>query len=139
MTLIWHESIHFFVNLLIALFIFYRYKSWKLVLIVFLVGIFLDIDHLVDLLLANGNLSDIITGYYFASSQKAYVLLHSWELLILWWIYIIYSKKFDLGWAVTLAFLGHVFIDQFSYSTYLLTYFFSYRILVDFQLDKLFF
>lgn len=138
MSLVWHESIHFFVSFLIALFVFYRYGSWKLVAIVFLVGFFLDIDHLVDWILANGSLDDIVTGHYFASSQKAYVLLHSWELLIPWWIYIIYFKKFDLGWVVTLAFIGHLLIDQFSYSTQPITYFLSYRILVDFQLDRLF-
>lgn len=138
MSLILHELIHFFVSFLIAIFVYKKYRSWKLALIVMLVGIFLDIDHIFDIILASGNLSQITSGHYFATSQKAYVLLHSWELLIPWWIYIVYSKKYDLGWAVTLTFIGHLLIDQFSYSTHPMTYFLSFRIIVDYNLSKLF-
>lgn len=147
MKLINHELIHFFVTFLIAVFVFWKWKNWKLLIWVFGVGIFLDLDHLVDWLLAGGNFSNIrniITGYYFTTSQKAYVPLHSWELLIPWWAYIIWTARqgsknnYSLGWAITLAFIGHLLVDQFSYSTQPLTYFFSYRVINEFQLNTLF-
>ena len=156
MRLIFHESIHFFVALIIAILIYSQYKSWKLVIIIFTVSFLLDIDHVIDLVAANGKLQDIITGHYFSISQKAYVLLHSFELLIPWWIYIICcshpktgriypakrakacQSKLGLGWAVSLAFVSHLLIDQFSYNTSLLTYFLTYRIMNGFELTKLF-
>lgn len=138
MLLIGHELIHFFVTLLIATIVYLKWRNWKLVVWVFAVGIFLDTDHIIDCYLATGGLN-IFNTSYFQISQKAYVFLHSWELLIPWWIYIIYSKKFDLGLAVTLVFIGHLLVDQFSYSTHLLTYFLSYRIINGFELGKLFY
>ena len=148
MSLILHELVHFFVSLLIAFFVIKKYKSLKFAIIVMVVGMFLDIDHIFDIILASGNFKEIITGHYFATSQKAYVLLHSWELLIPWWGYICWKTShhssgsknnlYPLGWAVTLAFVGHLLIDQFSYNTHLFTYFISYKIFVNFDLSKLF-
>lgn len=137
MSLILHELIHFFVALAIAGFIYLKWRNWKLVVWVFAVGIFLDIDHLIDCYLTNGDFN-VFENSYFATSQKAYVLLHSWELLIPWWIWIIYSKKYSLGWTISLAFVGHLLIDQFSYSSQPLTYFLTYRILHGFDLSELF-
>lgn len=137
MSLINHELIHFFVTLLIAIFVFLMWRSWKLVIWVFAIGIFLDTDHLIDCYLATGGIN-IFNNSYFTISQKAYVIFHSWDLLIPWWIYIIYSKKYPLGWAVTLALLGHLLVDQFSYSAHPLTYSLIYRIFHHFQLNQLF-
>lgn len=138
MSLLNHELIHFFVTLLVSFFIYWKYKKISLVIVVYAVGIFLDIDHLFDLLAAGGNLSQISQGLYFSSSGKVYVILHSWELLIPWWIYIAYSKKYDLGWTVTLAFIAHILVDQLSYPTYPLTYFISFRAMHNFNLGEIF-
>lgn len=146
MRLIYHESIHFFVALAIAAFIYWRYKSWKLVFLVLGVSFLLDIDHLFDLMAAGGGLKDAFSSSYFLSSNKVYVFLHSWELLIPWWIYIIWTTprqssgraNYPLGWAVTLAFVGHLLVDQFSYGAYPLTYFLTYRIFHHFNLNQLF-
>lgn len=143
MHLISHELIHVFVSLVISVFVFWSFdcaqdKKWKLVIWVFAVGVFLDMDHLFDLITASGNLNDIFASSYFLRSNKVFVFLHSWELLVPWWIYIIWSRRYPLGWAVTLAFVGHLLVDQFSYGAYPLTYFLTYRWINNFQLDQLF-
>jgi len=138
MSLLNHELIHFFVTFAIAIFVYWKYKKISLVIVVFAIGIFLDLDHLIDLYISGGNLSQITQGLYFSASGKVYVLFHSWELLIPWWIYILYSRKYDLGWTVTLAFVAHILIDQFSYQTYPTTYFLTSRIINKFNLGEIF-
>lgn len=141
-----HETLHILVTLIVAIFAYWRYRKISLVIIVCLVGLCLDIDHVFDYLLAHANLKQLATGEYFTTSGKVYVLLHAWEWLIIWWGFILFilpaiDKKpihYDLAIVVTLAYLGHMLIDQFSYQTQPETYFITFRILYNFNLKEIF-
>lgn len=141
-----HETLHILVTITIAFFAYWRYRKISLVVAVCLVGLCLDIDHIFDFIWAQANVSQLLTGDYFTTSGKVYVLFHAWEWIIVWWIFIIFilpaidkqKIHYDLGLVVTCAFLGHMLIDQFSYQTKPETYFITFRILHNFNLKEIF-
>lgn len=141
--LLFHESIHIIFTTVLSLFLYYKFKNWKLVLVAFFVVIFLDIDHLLDY-----GLYEIKTGIftfpfatdYFHGSQKVLVLLHGWELSI---PLLIAGKKIGslknirgLEWTIVLSYLGHLIVDQLSYSPHLLGYSLIFRILTNFDISS---
>ncbi len=92
------EIIHFSTALLIGFLISRRWGKPKLVYPAAIFGAFLvDIDHLVDYFLAFGfdfNLIQFLSGYHFLISDKLYIPLHGWEVVLLfllffWW----FTKK----------------------------------------------
>lgn len=137
-----HETIHLILTALIAGFLFWRFKDWRLVIVAFLVGIFIDIDHWFDYFAYFGlkiNLSDFFNvASYVIPAGKIYVLLHGWEFVIpLWLIGRWLGEKFKirgLEWAVGLSYLGHLLWDNFSFSHHPLAYSFIYRLLNNFSL-----
>ena len=107
----------------------------------FLLGVFIDADHLFDYFAYFGwhfNLADFFhAGNYMEQAGKTYILLHGWEYLLpLWIIGRFLGKKVKargLEWAVTLAYLGHLFWDQISFSHNPGAYFVVYRLLHHFS------
>jgi hypothetical protein len=118
-NIIAHEFLHLLFALTISNFVFRKFKSLRLIPVVFLVTFFIDIDHLTEGFLIYGpNLNWIRTfqGNYFRESGKMTILLHSWELIPL----ILYlGKKFKV-WPVvftaSLALICHYIVDQLVYS-----------------------
>ena len=137
-----HELVHFLLTFLVALFIWWRYRNWRLILVVFLVGIFIDVDHWFDYWAyfgLNFNLARFFNvANYIHGSQKVYVLLHGWELVIVFWLIgKLIGRKLKikgLEWAISLAYLGHLLWDNFSFSHHPLAYFLTYRWLNNFSL-----
>lgn len=141
--LLFHESLHLLLTSLIAFFLYHRFKTLKLVLVAFLVIILLDADHLFDYFLyvfSSNNFSHPFSVNYFQGSSKVFVLLHGWEWSLPLWLI---SRKIGkrkklvgLEWAVTLSYLGHLLIDQLSYTSNPLAYFLTFRLLTGFDLTK---
>jgi len=137
-----HEAIHLILTAVIARFLFWRFKDWRLVLVAFVFGIFIDLDHWFDYFAYFGlriNLTDFfsVTSYVIPSG-KIYVLLHGWEFVIpLWLIGRWEGKRLKikgLEWAVALSYLGHLLWDNFSFPHHPLAYSFIYRLLNNFSL-----
>lgn len=141
--LLYHESYHFLLTLLIALFLYRKYHYKRLILFVILTGIFIDIDHLFDYfhyVLKTSSLTFPFTTDYFHGSQKVFVLLHGWE-----WIPVLYitGKKYESrykikgSWlALVLGYIGHLVIDTLSYHPSILGYSLIYRIIMGFSITK---
>ncbi len=139
--LIFHESVHIIVALLISSALYLRYKNLKLVLIALIVSIFLDIDHLIDYLnyaIATNNFSFPFATDYFHGSDKVIVLFHGWEWVpVLWVIGKKLGKKNNirgLEWWIVFPYLGHLLVDQFSYTSNPFAYFLTFRILTGFNI-----
>ena len=67
-----------------ALYLFF--KSWELSVANFLTGVFIDIDHIIDYVAERGrdfDVKDFFKTFNEDLTQKVYVPLHSWELLVL--------------------------------------------------------
>ena len=134
--LIQHELIHLSVAVLFGILIYRWYESFHLVALLIGISLFMDVDHLFDCVMALGsnfNVKDMVQGTYWAHTDKLFVLLHSWELLIPVWVICCIKKRFDIGVTITLAFLGHILVDQFTYTMHPLAYSFIYRMLHGFK------
>lgn len=132
---------HIIISTSLSAIIYYFTKSIFLGVINFIVGVFMDMDHLIDYCLSGPkkliNKDEFLNGFYFDKSGKIYVFLHSYELLIFWWIIVIYFKWYLLGIIVSFAFVSHLVFDQFSYNLHPLVYFFIFRIIKKFKLKEL--
>lgn len=131
-----HELSHFFTANLLSIFVFWKFRSKKMILVIFTATFLLDLDHLFDYFYFAGNLKfwEYFGGVdFFVLSEKVFVPLHSWELTIflgiLGWV-----KRLPLVLAVSLAMAGHILVDQFSYTSNLLAYFLIFRAVNDFSL-----
>lgn len=166
MSLFLHELTHLTLSLLagyIAWKIFYL-KNKKNLFISFLTGLiggfFIDLDHLFDYFLAFGfrfRLDYFLKGYQFLKSDKIYIPLHSFEIvIILFIIYYLLSigyknflrfknfKNFKnfitlktLIFAFSLSLLFHIAFDIVENELPPSTYSFIYRISKNFELKNL--
>lgn len=92
------------------------FKSWGLSVTLFITGVFIDLDHVLDYLLENGpyiNTNKFFSFFYEERHRKITLLLHGWEWLILLGIY---AKLTVWDLWVTGAFIGyalHIIPDYF--------------------------
>jgi hypothetical protein len=80
-----HEVLHLVIALPFAYFLWKKTKNRKAILILFLVTIFVDVDHLVDYFAVNGvslSISGFLSMGYFDSDKIAYIPFHAWEYLV---------------------------------------------------------
>lgn len=133
MTLLIHEILHLLVGIVLGLLLTRvgnrpGVLSWTL-----LSSLLIDVDHIVDYLRTVGprwDASALTTGSYFASSGRVMVLLHSWELAVAMVMIglIAGDRKYSiplLGLGVGM--IGHLFVDQITYSQPWATYFLVVR------------
>jgi hypothetical protein len=123
---------HFVISAVISIILFIFTQNLIASLICFSIGFFIDIDHFIDYLIIYKklNLRKALKGDFF--KDKVYVLLHSWEILIIILLifrFNIYTIAFAIGFA------QHVIIDLFSYpiKNKVLAYFLTYRISIKFK------
>lgn len=87
MNIIFHELFHLLLALIPPIVIIkYHSKRSSLLLAGLIGGFFIDLDHLIDYVLAFGlkfRLDYFIKGYQFLKSDKIYVFFHSYELIML--------------------------------------------------------
>lgn len=139
-----HELIHLLITVLISFFIWRRFRDFRLILVVFLFGIFIDIDHWFDYFAWFGskiNLSNFFNvASYVHQSGKVYILLHGWEWLPIFWLTgKLIGRKIKmrgLEWAIFLSFLGHLLWDNFSFPHHPLAYSFLFRLINNFSLKS---
>lgn len=136
----WDELIHFLIASGIAIYIYWRYRKWSLVLIVYAAGFLIDFDHLVDFWIDVGwsaDLSQFLRAEYFMEANRLILPLHAPELLVPTWLIAWYYRRFDIAWAITLGLCGHLIFDILSNNVYWHTYFLSVRIYYWFDLRSL--
>jgi hypothetical protein len=117
-------------------------KSWVGSLACFLSGIFIDLDHVLDFWIAK---KKFLFSYeelyaYFAQERqgKLYLLLHSYELLALFWL-AIYFLHLDVLWlGVAWGLTTHMIADQITNPLRAFGYFLVYRIKHGFAKESLF-
>lgn len=129
-------SRHIKFSLAISILLLLWWKSLFYSTISFLAGILIDLDHLLDYYVHKGldkplNLNWIKDFYITCTDikfDKLYLVLHSFELLTLFWL-VIY--KFSLGkfWiAIAIGFTQHMLLDKIGNPVHPLMYFLLFRI-----------
>ncbi|MBX9567539.1 MAG: hypothetical protein K2X77_01535 [Candidatus Obscuribacterales bacterium] len=99
----------------IGLFTYHRYKSPGAGIASFLVGWLIDVDHVVDYVKAHGwrpNWEKISEAKHEHYSGKLYLLLHSYELLALFFLLFKKPEKRAYRVGITLSVLTHLLLDQ---------------------------
>lgn len=149
-----HELVHFSISLLTGWFVWKKFKQLlPSYLGSFLGGFLLDSDHLIDYILVFGSkfrLNYFLESYEFLTSRKVYVFFHAWEWVIALILLIIFlSGKQLLAKnpalktvrifliAFTLAMALHLFFDSVSNDVKPVSYSLIYRLLNNFNADKI--
>jgi membrane-bound metal-dependent hydrolase YbcI (DUF457 family) len=92
-----------------------RYRSRPAAVASFLAGFLIDLDHIVDYVRAHGwtlNWSRFNEACHEKYSGKLYLPLHSFELLILFFILFRGPKRQPFRMGITLSVLVHLLLDQ---------------------------
>ena len=92
-------------------------RSWRAVLICFLCGILIDIDHVFDYILAKrrmpGSLSDLESYCSREKEGKLYLIFHSYEIIVLLWMGVIIHPLRMAWWAFAVGMTVHMLLDNF--------------------------
>jgi hypothetical protein len=106
-------------------------RSWDVLAACFLSGILIDLDHHLDYFIARREMplsyQKLIDFCKNDHASKIYLIFHSYELLILFWVMIF---VFDLGpvwFGVAIGSTAHVVCDEIANPLRPLAYFLSYR------------
>ncbi|MEI8176519.1 MAG: hypothetical protein WCG78_06590 [Candidatus Omnitrophota bacterium] len=96
----------------------------------FLAGVLIDLDHLIDYYLNYGatyKLGHIYTALDECRLSRVYLFLHSFELLVLFWVAVFLVPLNGICCAIALGFTQHIFLDQYYNPVTPRAYFLSYR------------
>lgn len=130
-----HEALHGVLGFVFALPIWYKTKSYKLVILVIVLAYLVDLDHLIDYFIYLGfrfNLKSFFEGQQFQNSKHAIILFHAWEWLIILLI-INLRKKWNSIWrALLMAYSSHMLLDVINVGS-ILFYSIIYRLLNGFR------
>lgn len=135
MSLFIHEFVHIVISLLVFFLILKKTKNFLPSFIgIILGGVLIDADHLIDYLFVFGtklNLKYFGRGYQFLKSEKMYVFVHSWELvviLVLLFVFFLKNKKIifisifclSLALGIFSHLISDVFLNQIPFKSYFL-------------------
>ncbi len=139
-------SKHLLVTSIIAVCLWWKYHDLRLVMISYLTGILIDVDHFFDffyyLILVSSkkiNLMDFFDpDVYVNASGKVFIPLHGWEYLPV--LYLI-ARKFKnkvpgIYYALVFPYFCHLIIDQSSFVREPYIYFFINRLIHNFNLSS---
>lgn len=115
-NLFFHEILHGLFVIPGSIYIYYKTKSLKLVILAICITYFIDLDHLIDYFFYYGatfNLSDFLQGNQFVS-DNAIIAFHGWEYsIVLYW-----ALRFkNLKWvflSILAGYLPHLLLDTIS-------------------------
>ncbi|MBN2453336.1 MAG: hypothetical protein JXB40_03640 [Candidatus Omnitrophica bacterium] len=106
------------------------FRSIGCAIISFMAGTLIDLDHLIDYYASFGftlNIKDIYRACHDVKLKKLYLILHSYEILILLWA-VIFAFGLSKYWiAIAIGFTQHIFIDQITNEVNPMGYFLAYR------------
>ena len=106
----------------------------------FLVGTLIDLDHVIDYIYAHGKKWDwkkINGAHHERFSGKLYVPLHSYELVLLFFILTLNPSLTPWRVGITLSLIAHFLCDQFfNPNRKFSTYFLIHRIMHNFDVEK---
>lgn len=106
-------------------------RSWGPVCACFLSGIFIDLDHHLDYLIAKKKIpfryKDLIDFFHNERESRIYLFLHSYEFLFVFWVSI-FIFNLNMVWlGAAVGFTTHVFCDEIANPLKPMAYFLVYR------------
>ena len=117
------------------------FKSFECALISFVAGVAIDIDHFIDYYANHPftlKLSRIYKTLGDRDLPRLYLVLHSYEIMVLLWV-CIYLFSMSPAWkAMAVGLTQHLIFDSFTNPLRWPGYFFTYRMLKGFKKELLF-
>ena len=133
------EIYHFIAAILAGVLIYLLFGQLTLSFLTFMISFFVDVDHVLDYLFAEGFKVDVISffsGAFFGKWKKIVLPFHAWEyvliLLILFWVW-----GNPLFAAIAVALFSHYSVDFLTNKVTKPAYFLLYRISVGFDIKKI--
>ena len=118
---------HIMLSLLLSLGLFFMINDPFAAITCFLIGVFMDVDHLVDYWMITGklttNTSELLETI--GPHERVYIPLHSWELLL---TLMILNPIYPPLFGSTIGFLYHMLADLITNNATLEGYLFIYRV-----------
>ena len=124
----------------VSFFVYLYFKSVSCAMISFLSGILIDIDHIFDFLL-NHSIKEYRTFFkkcYELDFKKLVLLLHSYELTIILWLYVALASYNKYWLCFAIGFTQHMLLDVLFNPLGLKGYSMIFRIFNKFETKKIF-
>ncbi len=132
---------HVIASTIFSILLFVVFKSWKVSLSSFLSGVLIDCDHVLDYycgLKQRFRLKELFNACHYKELLLRILILHSWELLFLLYIYVFFTGSNLWIVGIVIGFTQHVVLDQIFNSPGRLTYFFLWRLKNGFNTKRMF-
>ncbi len=131
---------HIAVSVPVSLTILYFTKSYFYFFLSLTVGILLDIDHIYDYIKEEKrfDLKHLFIKSYLGDFKKMYLFFHAFEYVPVALLIGYFTNNLTFAIVFSTAYLFHLIPDQFSNNTKPFGYFLIYRILVKFEMKKIF-
>lgn len=127
---------HVVTSSVISIYVWIHFRSFVCALISFLAGVLIDLDHLIDFY-ANNRFTFSIKRIYCACIRirfrKIYILLHSYEMLIILWLAIYFFSLSNIWKALAIGLTQHIIFDQLTNPISRYGYFLTFRIAKGFK------
>ena len=132
---------HTIFSITIAGVLYVMFTSWRLALGSFIAGIFIDVDHIVDVVREHGwsvKVREFFHICHTAQFNRILLLLHGWEWLIIW-TFIAWLTDWNPWITGALIGLGHhMVLDAYANSENVSSYSLLWRWKKDFHFDTIF-
>lgn len=124
----------------ISTFVWIHFRSFGCAALSFVSGVFIDLDHLLEYFTHykfTFSLKRIYCACARSRFKRLYLVIHSYELVILLWI-AIYAFGLSNAWkAVAIGMTQHIIFDQLTNPLRRYGYFMTYRIAQGFRKEKI--
>lgn len=120
---------------------FLFFKSWGLTVASFIAGIFIDLDHILDVMREHGRtvtVKDFFRICNTAQFDRIYLICHGWEWLLMGSVMAWYSNWNPWIVGATIGFTHHMVLDSIFNSTDFKSYSLLWRWRNDFNFDRCF-
>ena len=127
---------HVIASGVISIFVWGYFRSLGCAAISFAAGVLIDLDHLIDYFASHPftlRPKDIYDACLNVRLKKLYVLLHSYEVIIILWLAIWLFALSNCWKAFAIGLTQHVLLDQITNPVRRAGYFLTYRMLKGFK------
>lgn len=125
-----------------VLYLNFGYNNYLTIILIFFFGWLNDLDHFFDYLCyiykfkQRLSINDFFSGKYFYKNKKIFIFFHSYEITFV--LIVLHYLQINNGLIfIAISHFFHLMQDQYSNNVKKFTYFFVYRLLFNFDYDKM--
>jgi uncharacterized membrane protein YjjP (DUF1212 family) len=132
---------HILVSGIISSAFYFYSKSIIASSVCFLSGVIIDIDHILDYYLHYRSFKKGFSHFYNSclalKIDRLHLVLHSYELVLILWVLVFVFRQNLLFLAISVGMSGHLLLDQVGNDLDRLGYFFIFRLLNNFKIQRI--